>query len=212
MDSILTPQQRQGALKLQANYFSSVFLKNNGNGKFTAIPLPVQAQISILDGMTVGDYDGDGNLDVVLNGNDYGTEPIIGRYDALNGLLLKGDGKGNFTPLSISQSGIYIPGDGKALVALRGSRGKTLLAASQNKGPLKIFQLKQNQKLIALLPFDENVVIYYKDGKKQKREIGYGSSFLSQSGRFINLSSNVDKIEITDNLGKMRTVKLTDLQ
>ena len=47
--------------------------------------------------MVADDFDGDGNLDVVINANDYGTEVQSGRYDALNGLLLKGDGKGNFT-------------------------------------------------------------------------------------------------------------------
>lgn len=206
IDSILSPQQREGALKLHANYFSSVFLKNNGNGKFTAIPLPAQAQISVLDGMAVGDYNGDGNLDVVINGNDYGTEPIIGRYDALNGLMLEGDGKGNFKGLPISKSGIYIPGDGKALVSLRGSKGKTLLAASQNKGPLKIFRLKQNQKFIALKPLDESAVIYYKDGRKQKREIGYGSSFLSQSGRFLAVDENVLSVEIRNSKGEIRKI------
>lgn len=206
IDSILSPQQREGALKLHANYFSSVFLKNNGNGKFTAIPLPAQAQISVLDGMAVGDYNGDGNLDVVINGNDYGTEPIIGRYDALNGLMLEGDGKGNFKGLPISKSGIYIPGDGKALVSLRGSKGKTLLAASQNKGPLKIFRLKQNQKFIALKPLDESAVIYYKDGRKQKREIGYGSSFLSQSGRFLAVDENVLSVEIRNSKGVIRKI------
>lgn len=206
IDSILSPQQREGALKLHANYFSSVFLKNNGNGKFTAIPLPAQAQISVLDGMTVGDYNGDGNLDVVINGNDYGTEPIIGRYDALNGLMLEGDGKGNFKGLPISKSGIYIPGDGKALVSLRGSKGKTLLAASQNKGPLKIFRLKQNQKFIPLKPLDESAVIYYKDGRKQKREIGYGSSFLSQSGRFLAVDENVLSVEIRNSKGEIRKI------
>lgn len=49
------------------------------------VPLPVQAQLSVLNGITVDDYNGDGNLDVLINGNDYGTEPVIGRYDALNG-------------------------------------------------------------------------------------------------------------------------------
>jgi len=44
--------------------------------------------------MQVDDYDGDGNLDILMNGNDYGTEVSVGRYDALNGLLLKGNGKG----------------------------------------------------------------------------------------------------------------------
>ena len=110
------------------------------------IPLPLQAQVSVINGMIADDFDGDGNLDVLINGNDFGTEVTIGRYDALNGLLLKGDGKGNFQPLTILQSGIYIPGDGKALVKLAGASGKYLMAASQNKGDLKLYALAQKCK------------------------------------------------------------------
>ena len=208
MDTLFPKSVRAGALQLHANYLSSAFLRNDGNGKFTITALPTEAQISILNGMTVGDYDEDGNLDVVINGNDYGTEPIIGRYDALNGLLLKGDGKGNFKALPISKSGIYIPGNGKALVSLKSSKGKYLLAASQNKGPLKIFELKKELKFIPLMPLDERVVMYFKDGRKQMREVGYGSSFLSQSGRFVTVPQNIQKIEITNNENKTRTVKL----
>ena len=208
MDSLFTDDERKGALQLHANYLSSACLINDGKGKFTMTSLPVQAQFSVLNGMTVGDYDGDGNLDVLINGNDYGTEPSLGRYDALNGLLLRGDGRGNFSPQSILQSGIYIPGDGKALVSLRSSKGKYLIAASQNKGPLKVFELKNNPKLISLEPFDESAIIHYKDGKKQKRWIGYGSSFLSQSGRFLALDSNVVKVDITNSKGEIRSVIL----
>ena len=206
MDSLFPANERKGALQLHANYFSSAFIRNDGKGRFTIVPLPTQAQFSVLDGITVGDYDGDGNLDVLINGNDYGTEPIIGRYDALNGLLLKGDGKGNFTPLSILKSGIYIPGDGKSLVQLRSSKGKLLVAASQNKGALKVFELKRNERMIALLPFDESAVIHYKDGKKQLREIDYGSSFLSQSGRFLTIDSNVVSVDIKNSKGQTRSL------
>ena len=118
------------------------------------IPLPMQAQISQLCGMVVDDFDGDGNLDVAINGNDYGTEVSTGRYDAFNGLMLKGDGKGNFKPLSIQQSGIYIPGDGKALVKLIGAKGNYLLAASQNRDAMKIFELKRNTHTVKLQPAD----------------------------------------------------------
>ncbi len=144
----------------------------------------------------------------LINGNDYGTEPVIGRYDALNGLLLKGDGKGNFTPLSIAESGIYIPGNGKALVCLEGKNEKLLVAASQNKGPLKIFELKRNVKIIQLNPLDESAILYYKNGNKQKREINYGSSFLSQSGRFLAVDRNVTSVEIKNNKGEIRKINL----
>lgn len=207
MDSLFPESQRQGALQLHANYFSSAYLKNDGKSRFTVIPLPTQAQFSVLNGFSVNDFDRDGNLDILMNGNDYGTEPLIGRYDAFNGLLMKGDGKGSFAPQSIFQSGIYIPGDGKALVALRSSKGKLLIVASQNKGSLKVFEAKTNFKFIPLQTLDESAMIFYKDGKKQKREVGYGSSFLSQSGRFLTLSANVTKVVITNSKGISRTIE-----
>src|SRR5258708_18272954 len=122
MDEVLTPEQRKGALRLKSNTSKSCYLRNDGNGKFTMIPLPNQTQVSAINGMVVDDFDGDGNLDVMINGNDFGTEVGVGRYDALNGLMLKGDGKGHFNPQSILQSGVYIPGDGRALVKLQNSK------------------------------------------------------------------------------------------
>ncbi len=208
VDSLFTPKEREGALHLQANYFSSALLRNDGKGRFTVIPLPSQAQFSVLDGITVDDYDGDGNPDVLISGNDYGTEPVLGRYDALNGLLMKGDGKGNFQSLSIAASGFYLPGNAKALVSLQANNGRLLVAGSQNKGPLKIFELKKNIKFIPLKPMDESAIIYYQNGKKQKREVGYGSSFLSQSGRFLTIDQNVVSVEIKNNTGETRRVNL----
>lgn len=206
MDSIFSPGERKGAIAYEANYFSSAIIKNEGKSRFTISALPKEAQISVLNGMVVNDFDGDGNLDVLINGNDYGTEPILGRYDAFNGLLLKGDGTGNFIPRSIFQSGIFIGGNGKALVQLRNNSQKLLVAASQNKGPLKIFQLNKDKKIISLNPMDETAMVYFKDGRKQKREVGYGSSFLSQSGRFITVDSNVKSIEIIDDKGQTRSL------
>ncbi|SDW25155.1 Repeat domain-containing protein [Hydrobacter penzbergensis] len=208
MDQLFTKEQLQGALILHANNFNSCFVKNEGNGRFSLHPLPDQAQFSVLNGMLVEDFDGDGNLDVLINGNDYGTEVSVGRYDALNGLLLKGNGKGDFAPMSILQSGIFIPGNGKALAKLRSASGKCLVAATQNRGPLKVFEEKQPVRCVALQPNDAVAVIQYKNGKKQKREIGYGISFLSQSARFLNIEAGVQSVIITDNMGKTRSVPL----
>ena len=68
--------------------------------------------------------------------------PANGRYDALNGLVLKGDGKSHFEPLTIEQSGIYIPGNGKGLAKLKNAHENFLLVAGQNKDRLKMFALK----------------------------------------------------------------------
>jgi len=208
MDQLFTPEQLQDALVLKVNNFNSTYIRNDGNGKFTLTPLPVAAQLSVINGMTVDDFDGDGNLDVVINGNDYGTEVSVGRYDAFNGLLLKGDGKGNFAAQTILQSGIFIPGNGKALVKLRSAKGNYLLAAGQNRGSLKIFELKRPVKFITLQPNDISAEIKYNDGKIQKREFNYGSSFLSQSGRFVNVDPSIKAIKITNNKGEVRQVNI----
>jgi hypothetical protein len=123
-------------------------------------------------------------------------------------LVLKGDGKGRFTPLSILQSGIFIEGNGRALVKLKSGNGKILIAASQNKGRLKIFQLKKDCKTISLNPFDVIAIITYKNGVQQKREIGYGASFLSQSARFLSIDSNVVSVEIKNNKGEVRKIDI----
>jgi hypothetical protein len=158
--------------------------------------------------MVAEDFNRDGNLDVMINGNDYGTEVSVGRYDGCNGLLLQGDGKGGFTPQTILQSGIFIPGNGKSLVKLKTKNGKYLLAAGQNRGPLKIFELKKQVNYIPLNPLDVRATVKYKDGKVQVQEIYYGSSFLSQSQRFVVADATVASVLITDNKGNTRTINL----
>lgn len=206
MNEVITPDMRTGALRLKATTLQSMYLHNQGNGKFTMQPLPVEAQISQLSGIVVDDFDGDGNLDVIMSGNDYGTDVAIGRYDAFNGLMLKGDGKGGFKPLSILQSGIYIPGNGKALVKLSGPKGKYLLAASQNRGEMKVFELKHQVYQVKLLPFDSYATVRFNDGRTTKQEFYYGDSFLSQSGRFMKIDTSMSSVSITDSFGHVRNI------
>ncbi|MBV9987183.1 MAG: VCBS repeat-containing protein, partial [Chitinophagaceae bacterium] len=198
LDQVLTEAQRKNALRVEANYFSSVYLQNDGHGKFTVTELPFDAQLSVLNGMVVDDLDGDGNLDVLINGNDYGTEVSVGRYDALNGLLLKGDGKGHFTPLSILQSGIYLPGNGKGLVKLANAKGNLLIAASENRGPLKLFECRNGRTSIPVKPADAAAMLTLKTGAVRRQELYYGASFLSQSGRALLLSPAVRSVELID--------------
>ena len=208
IDQLFTPEQLKDALIVKANHFASSYCRNDGNGKFTLQPLPYPAQLSALNGMIAEDADGDGLLDLIINTNDYGTDVNVGRYDALNGLVLKGDGKGNFTALSIEGSGIYIPGNGKALVQLRSGSSKYLLAASQNRGPLKIFALKRDVHFISVEKNDATAVITYKNGTSRKQEFYFGSSFLSQSARMLATDSNMAAVTIVDYQGKSRKVNL----
>ena len=83
-----------------------------------------------------------------------------------------------------------------------------LLAASQNRGPLKVFKLKRDVHFIQLQPNDVSASIQYKNGKIQRQECYYGSSFLSQSARFINTDNSMTSVTITDANGHQRKINL----
>jgi hypothetical protein len=206
LDNLFAPEQMKGAQVLKANYFNSSYLQNNGNGKFTLTALPLAAQVSTLNGMQVDDFDGDGNLDIAINGNDFGTEVSVGRYDALNGLVMLGNGKGGFAPLSILESGLFLPGNGKALVKFTNAKGAYLMAASQNKGPLKIFQSKSASTSVPVMPNEAVALITYVNGKTRREEFYYGQSFLSQSGRSILKNDKIKSITIIDTKGNKRII------
>lgn len=206
LDQLFTKEELKDALILTANTFSHCLFKNNGNNRFEKIPLPFQTQYSCINGMITGDFNNDSNLDILLNGNDYGTEVSIGRYDACNGLFLAGDGKGGFIPSTILESGIFIPGDGKALVKMLNNKGNCLIAASQNRGPLKVYISNNDQKIIPVKPMDAFAQIKLKNGSVRREEIKYGESFLSQSGRFFNVPRDAVSIEVTGFDGKKRNL------
>jgi len=146
IDQLFSPEQKEKSMVLRANQFYSSYCRNEGNGKFSILPLPVEAQFSRLKGMVSGDFNRDGNPDLAAIGNDWGTEVLTGRYDAFNGLILLGDGNGNFKPLPLGESGFFVPGNGREIVSLLNPSGNLILAASQNRGPLKIFKLNVLKK------------------------------------------------------------------
>lgn len=195
---IFTDEQLKDAVKLQATNFSSCYIQNNGNGKFEIKPLPSMAQLAPLNGMVADDFNNDGNLDVAVCGNDYGNEVSAGRYDAMNGLIMLGDGKGGFIAQTIQQAGFFVPGDAKALTRLKGANDKYLLAASQNKGPLKLFRMRSPAKLISTKPGDMYALIQLKNGKTRKQELYSGSGLLSQSAALIVKNSRVASITIVN--------------
>jgi len=129
------------ALHYQTDTFASLYLQNNGDGTFTAVPLPNLAQISPIRGILAHDVDGDGNLDLIVAGNLYDTEPNTTPADAGNGLWLKGDGRGHFTPVPPLASGFLAPGDVTGLALIKTPAGKAVLIAN-NGDSLQAFAIR----------------------------------------------------------------------
>ncbi|MGA0558034.1 VCBS repeat-containing protein [Larkinella sp. VNQ87] len=215
IDKLLKEEELKDAIVLEATYMKSAYVENKGDGTFVVHELPVQAQTAPVFGMIADDFDQDGNPDVLLVGNDFGNELLVGRLDALNGLLLKGNGKGGFTALNPGASGFYVPGNAKGLVRLSagpaGGQAASLIVATQNRGPLKVFRWGASQPVVRLKPNDAAATLVYADGKKQKLEFYYGQSFLSQSARDIVLNRAVKSVEIIDSKGAKRLIPLQTL-
>lgn len=131
VDAVLG-DRRQAAIRVGATTFDHLVLLNRG-GRFEARPLPSFAQLAPAFAPVVADFDGDGHEDVFLAQNFSPTELETPRFDAGAGLLLLGDGKGNFEPLSVTRSGIHMLGDQRgAAVSDYDGDGRIDLAVSQN--------------------------------------------------------------------------------
>lgn len=120
------------AFQLKAHTLSSCYIENLGNGKFRRNPLPEEAQWAPIFDLDIKDLNGDGNLDVIGVGNYFGTETLTGRYDAGNGLVLLGDGAGNFTSLLSTSSGFFNPKEARHIAQISIRDTTFFLVANQN--------------------------------------------------------------------------------
>ena len=137
---IFTPAELSNALILKANNFQSCYLENLGNNKFRLTPLPREAQFSPVFAIKAGDFDKDGNTDILLAGNFFGTRIKFGEYDANKGLILRGNGKGQFTPLNDLQSGFNVRGEVKDIKEVNLASGKRIMVFAINNDSAKVYE------------------------------------------------------------------------
>lgn len=209
-NDLFTDEEKEGALILTGNYDESSWIENLGGGKFAIHPLPIQAQIAPVNSIVIEDVNRDGFSDILMVGNDYGNEIFIGRLDASVGLLLLGNGRGDFQPIAPTESNFIVPGDAKALVKMNSAMGNDLFIASQNRDSLRVFSAKgvNNSRKIIPTPETMAVEIALASGKIQRFETSFGSGFLSQSSREITIPSGAKKITLIDYKGERSLVDL----
>jgi len=107
-DSILlTEEQRSESKLLTATTFESLILINEGQ-IFNVKKLPVQAQFAPIFSMVPVDIDEDGHLDLITAGNLSSTRVRSGKLTGNSGFIFKGDGKGNFSFVPPSRSGLQL--------------------------------------------------------------------------------------------------------
>ena len=130
-----------GALIIKVKTFASAFIENLGDSRFKFKPLPSLAQTSSTNSILINDFDSDGIKDILLAGNLYQTEIELPRHDAGTGLLLKGNGEGDFDAMPITESGFYAPFDVKEMKMIIVDKRDFILVGNNNYN-LQVFEHK----------------------------------------------------------------------
>ena len=138
LEEVFDERELEGAKEMSVNQFQSLYLENMGEGRFKQHILPEEAQASKIFTFHVRDIDGDGFLDLLLGGNFYGVSMYQGRYDASYGLLLKGDGKGDFRAVQGVDFGMILEGEVRDIESLQ-IAGREIFLVAQNDAPIQIF-------------------------------------------------------------------------
>jgi hypothetical protein len=139
VEDVFPAKELGDAVRLQTHTFASSLMRSNPDGSYTLVPLPADAQIAPVYGILADDFDGDRNLDLLLAGNFDGFKPEIGRASASFGLMLRGDGRGNFSAVPSPESGITIPGQARDIRRMRAAPGD-LYVVTRNNDSLLAFR------------------------------------------------------------------------
>ncbi|MBN8575758.1 MAG: VCBS repeat-containing protein [Cytophagales bacterium] len=124
----------ESSIQLMATELRSGLLLNHG-GSFEFRPLPIEAQFSPIFAIVSNDFDNDGFVDLIIGGNLYNVKPEAGRYDASEGLFLRGKGDGTFAPVLPRISGLKLVGEVRDLKILH-IQSKVILLAARNNDSL----------------------------------------------------------------------------
>ena len=129
------------ALHYEAKNFSTSILKNLGNGLLELNELPNEAQIAPVNAIVIEDFDGDGNMDILLGGNLHVSEVETGRADAGKGLYMKGLGNGQFKPMLNYETGLALSGDVKDIYFIHnGNPAEKLMIIGNNSAAFQVIK------------------------------------------------------------------------
>jgi hypothetical protein len=171
---------------------SGVFL-SQPDGTYRFEPLPRIAQISTLQGIVAGDFDGSGHAGIFAVQNSYAPIRSDGRVDSGLGQLLHGDGHGHFEAATPLESGLVVPGDAKALAVadvdndgwpdFLVTRNNSTTLAFRNRGvagrrslAIRLRGLPGNPTAVGA-----RITVVSADGSTETGDVAAGSGYYSES-------------------------------
>lgn len=112
---------------------ASVYFENKGNGSFQEHLLPQKAQSAPIYAFYTGDFNRDGHEDILTGGNQFKVQPVYGGpYDTSYGWLLEGSKEGTFSVRNPSQSGLFVKGQIRDILALKSKGGPPTIVVGIN--------------------------------------------------------------------------------
>jgi len=138
LKEVFTEEELKDSKTLKANHLKTSYFERTADGRFKEKQLPVQAQFSPVYTITCLDYDGDGKKDLLLCGNINQSRIRFGKYDANHGVLLKGNGKGDFSYVPELVSNLKLKGDVRSALTLN-----NILFIGINQQKLRAFQFNR---------------------------------------------------------------------
>lgn len=202
----------------------SAVLLNRGD-RWERVPLPQAAQLSPAMDMAVGDLDGDGHEDLFLAQNFFGGATELTRDDAGQGLWLRGDGKGGFSPVDSVTSGIRLDGEQRGVALADVNQDRRLdLAVGQVGGPTKLFVNQRARPGLRVIlkgpPVNPEGVgaqlrVVYADARRGPVRLvsaGSGSGCQGGSTQVLGLNGTSTGVEVRWPDGRMETQALSENQ
>lgn len=118
----------------------SVVAINEGNGKFSVFSLPMRTQWSVVSTIACMDVDGDGDMDLIMGGNDFELKPQFSRQDASFGHVLLNKGAHEFEWKNYSESGLFVREEIRHLKSFSDKNGKQYIFAAINDNAPRVYK------------------------------------------------------------------------
>jgi hypothetical protein len=143
IQEIFAPEVISNSLQKTAVLQESIIAINKGKGQFQIQILPQEVQLSTVNTSCVLDINKDGNLDIILGGNQYEFKPQFGRLDASHGNVLLGNKKGKFSLLPYQKSGLFLTGEVQKMRAIKTKNKPASFVAVLNNASPKLFSINE---------------------------------------------------------------------
>ena len=140
IDEIFEAGELRQARQLTLNQWASLWLENDGKGRFRVHQLPMQAQWSRVFSLLPADLNADHRPDLLVGGNFFGASTYQGRYESNSGLVVMGGENARMAPRWSSQTGFSLSGEVRSIRPLKTADGRQWWLVARSNATLLSFR------------------------------------------------------------------------